>query len=311
MNQPVITVESLSKIYRAGVRRRRVSAVTDLSFDLEPGSVTAVVGPNGAGKTTTIYAILGLLKPSRGAVSVFGKHPGLPETRERIGYQSEIFASYPFRTAESVMWLYGRLSGMSVEQLRQAVPAQLERVGMKPHAKRRVGTFSKGMTQRLGLAQALLHQPDLLILDEPTTGLDPEGRKTVADIIAEEKARGASVFLSSHILSDIERLSDRVLIMKQGRVIHESGMDSLRQTVRQWDVSVNRLPATLLSRLAEFDCEASESSGGECILTVSAEQKQRLLRVLLETGAPIGTVTPRGSSLEDLYMEYMERPRDD
>ena len=311
MNAPVIAVESFTKIYRGGIRRRRVTAVNDVSFTVEPGSVTAFVGPNGAGKTTTIYALLGLLRPSRGRVRIFGREPTDPAARMRIGYQSEIFASYPFRTAESVLWLYGRLSGMAYHDVRHAASRQLERTGLKEHAKRRVGTFSKGMTQRLGLAQALLHKPDLLVLDEPATGLDPEGRKTVADIIRAEQARGATIFLSSHILADVERLCDRVLIIKDGQIAHESGIESIQQTARRWDISVKTLPASLLGRLSEFDCESGESPNGECVLTVPTEQKQRLLRVLMETGAAIGTVTPRGSTLEDLYMELMEKPRHD
>jgi ABC-2 type transport system ATP-binding protein len=215
MSTPAIEIRGLTKIYRSGFTRRQIHAVRDLNLTIEQGSVVAFVGPNGAGKTTTIHSVLGFLKPDRGAVLVLGRPAQDTTTRGLIGYQSEIFRSYRFHTAWQALQFYGRLSGMPDEQLNNAIPELLIRLGLKEAMHRRVGTFSKGMTQRLGLAQALLHQPELLILDEPTSGLDPEGRKLVAELIIQEKAKGRTIFLSSHILSDVERVCDRVLMIRK------------------------------------------------------------------------------------------------
>src|SRR6516225_760776 len=211
----VIQIDGLTKTFRSRLRRQEVCAVRDVSLRVERGSVVAFVGPNGAGKTTTIYALLGLVRPDRGVVRLFGRPAGSIEARRRTGFQSEIFYTYGFKTAMGVLSFYGELSEMPSHRIAEAVPRQLARLGLSQAARRKVRGFSKGMMQRLGLAQALLHEPELLILDEPTTGLDPEGRKLVADIIREEKERGVTVFLSSHILSDVERTCDHVVILRQ------------------------------------------------------------------------------------------------
>jgi len=176
--EAVIEVSNLSKTYRRGFRRRRVYAVKNLSVTVKAASVVAFVGPNGAGKTTTILTLLGLLKPDAGSIRLFGS-PVQTSLLGRIGYQPEIFHTYAFYTAQQALYYYGRLTGLSGNALDEAIPSLLDQVGLVDAADRRTGSFSKGMTQRLGLAQALLHEPELLILDEPTSGLDPEGRRLV------------------------------------------------------------------------------------------------------------------------------------
>src|SRR4030095_9212895 len=162
------------------------------------------------------------------------------------GFQSEIFYTYRFKTAERALRFYGELSEMPEEKISREVPRQLERLGLGAARGRKVGGFSKGMVQRLGIAQALLHQPELLILDEPTTGLDPEGRKLVAEIILEEKARGTTVFLSSHILSDVERPCDHVVILRQGSLAFSESMETLRRGSDEWEIEILKwTPAAL------------------------------------------------------------------
>src|SRR5262249_11066808 len=164
MGDPAICIDGMTKTYRGW--RHAVTAVSDLSLTVEPGTVVAFVGPNGAGKTTTIYALLGLLAPERGRVTVFGEPAGSVTARRKLGFLSAIFYTYPYQTARRVMQLYGRLSGVSAATLARRIPDKLARVGLGDDMDRKVGTFSKGMIQRLGLAQALLHEPSLLILDE-------------------------------------------------------------------------------------------------------------------------------------------------
>jgi ABC-2 type transport system ATP-binding protein len=296
----VIEVEELSKAFRSRFRRRSVQAVFDLSLRVERGSVVAFVGPNGAGKTTTIYALLGLLNPDRGKIRLFGLPPKSEAARRRIGFQSEIFHTYGFKTAERALRFYGQLAEMPAEKIAEAVPRQLARLGLGTASRRKVRGFSKGMVQRLGLAQALLHQPELLILDEPTTGLDPEGRKLVAEIILEEKNRGTTVFLSSHILSDVERTCDHVVILREGSVAFSESMAALRGGSDEWEIEV--LNCTSRARESISGADLREQ-GPDILVRCSTADKNALLRHLLEADADIGTVR-RTRSLEDLYMKY-------
>jgi ABC-2 type transport system ATP-binding protein len=298
---PIIEVDGLCKNFGGRWRKRKVRAVHDVSLRVERGSVVAFVGPNGAGKTTTIYALLGLLQPDRGSVRLFGEPAGSLPARRRIGFQSEIFFTYGFKTATQALRFYGGLSGIPAEKIDAAVSRQLARLGLAEAGSRAVRGFSKGMVQRLGLAQALLHEPELLILDEPTTGLDPEGRKLVADIILEEKARGTTVFLSSHILSDVERTCDRVIMMRQGSVVFAEGMAALRDDSSSWEIEI--LAWTPAAREAAAAAAVTDRTDGRSLVRCATADKQALLLGLLQAGAAVGAVS-RGTSLEDLYMKH-------
>ena len=303
MVEPVVRIEGMTKTFAS--LRGPVTAVRDLSMTVERGSVVAFVGPNGAGKTTTIYAMLGILRPTRGAITLFGEPAGGLAARRRLGFLSEIFYTYPYRTARGAMRFYGRLSGMSAGDLEERIPRHLARLGLGDAIDRRLGSYSKGMVQRLGLAQALLHEPELLILDEPTTGLDPEGRKLVADIIAEEKARGTTVFLSSHILSDVERMCDRIVMLRRGEVVLSEAIANLMTASDQCEIEVTRWQPALTSRLAEAAAEIVRQNGDAAVLRCPEARKDDLLRLLLELGISIGAVRSGRRSLEDLYMELV------
>jgi len=300
---PVVHVEAMTKTFAS--LRGAVTAVRDLNMTVERGSVVAFVGPNGAGKTTTIYAMLGILKPTRGVITLFGEPAGSLGARRRLGFLSEIFYTYPYRTARGAMRFYGRLSGMSATDLEERIPRQLARLGLGDAIDRRLGSYSKGMIQRLGLAQALLHEPELLILDEPTTGLDPEGRKLVADIIAEEKARGTTVFLSSHILSDVERMCDRMVVLRRGEAVLSDAIANLVAASDRWEVEVTRWQPAFATRLAETSAEVVRQEGDAAVLRCLAERKDDLLRRLLDLGVAIATVRPGRRPLEDLYLELV------
>ena len=299
----VIEVENLTKVFRTRFSRREVQAVRDVSLRVERGQVVAFIGPNGAGKTTTIYSMLGLLRPDQGRVRLFGQPAGSVEARRRTGFQSEIFYTYGFKTAERVLGFYGELSELSPARIKETVPRQLARIGLGEVGARKLSGFSKGMVQRLGLAQALLHEPELLILDEPTTGLDPEGRMMVADLILEQKARGTTIFLSSHILSDVERTCDHVIILNQGRVAFSESMANLERDSDEWEIEVaNCEPA---ARAAVAGAEIRDGRDGTGTLTVKCRtaDKNLLLLRLINTNANIVAVR-RGRSLEAIYMQY-------
>ena len=304
MSEAVISVDGLVKNYRAGVRRSVVHAVRGISLTVPRGSVVAFVGPNGAGKTTTIHTALGFIKPTSGQVRVFGEPPG-PNVARRIGYQPEIFYTYPFYTAHQALRYYGQLAGMSSSDLNKAIPPLLERMSLTDAGKRPISGYSKGMTQRLGLAQALVHDPELLILDEPTSGLDPEGRRLVLDIIGEEKARGRTVFLSSHILSDVERTCDEVVMVRQGQVVMADRIASFGAASQSWDIEVFGWTSTHAGLLEHGAATVVQQSDGSAILRCDAAAKQALLRAIVAANLDIGTVQAmRAATLEETYMKH-------
>ena len=305
MGEPVIDIKGLSKTYRSGFRRRSVQAVRNLDLRVEKGQVVAFVGPNGAGKTTTIYLMLGLLNPDGGNISIFGLPPRDPESRRRIGFQSEIFYTYPFLRCEQALQFYSELSGLPLHETAPVILEYLDRLGLGDDIYRKVKGFSKGMIQRLGLVQALLHRPELLILDEPTTGLDPEGRKTVADIILEERDRGTTVFLSSHILSDVERTCDQMVIIKEGEAVLSAEISALSSSADTWAVEVLAPSSDLVETLGIEGIEVSEVREGAIVFRSPKELKEVLLRRLLDMQQEIGSVQRISKSLEDIYLEHV------
>ncbi len=222
-----LEIQDLAKAYHLGVRRRLVTALDGLRLRVEEGSISGFVGPNGAGKTTTIKILVGLIGPSRGTASIFGRSIRDPASRTVVGYLPENPSFHEFLRPLEVLRLLGRLSGLSGGELRRRSDEVLELVGLSHARDLTVRKFSKGMVQRLGLAQAVLHDPPLLILDEPMSGLDPIGRKDVRDLILELRRRGKTIFFSTHILNDVETTCDRVGMVLKGRLVAEGTLGSL------------------------------------------------------------------------------------
>ena len=222
----------------------KIESVKDLSFSMEQGEIIGFVGHNGAGKTTTIKMIMGFITPTSGEISVFGKKPGDREVKSKIGFLPERPYFYSELTAMEVLKYFGKLSGLSGRILNDKAENVLKKVGLYEDRNRKLASYSKGMLQRIGLAQAIIHDPELVIMDEPMSGLDPIGRKEVKDIIRGLKRDGKSVIFSSHILSDIENLSDRVLIIEHGKL---KSFGSLHEIIRPEDVRYT----------IEFACDSS------------------------------------------------------
>ena len=222
MTIPAIEIISLDKGFGSGRTRKQV--LRDLSLTIAQGEVFGFLGPNGAGKSTTIKLLLHFLKPDSGSLRILGKTVGQEEFRHRIGYLSEVPVFYDHLTARETLLLSGRLSGMARQAIDQRIPILLERMTLTEAADRRVGGFSKGMKQRLGMANALVHDPEVLIFDEPMSGLDPIGRHQIKSLIAELKQQGKTIFFSSHILSDIEALCDRIGVIHQGVLLYSGGL---------------------------------------------------------------------------------------
>lgn len=219
-------IERLCVSYRTSALQPPRRVVHELSLAVAPGEVVGFLGPNGAGKSSTIKAILGFLTPDSGQVRVFGQSAGTPAAKQRLGYLPEVALYYPFLTPMETLWLYGKLQKLGGKELQRESYDLLKRVGLEGYEKRPLKTFSKGMQQRLGIAQALLGSPDLLVLDEVTSGVDPIGRRHLRELLAEVRARGTTIFFSSHELDEVAQLCDRVLLIAKGRCLDERRMDT-------------------------------------------------------------------------------------
>jgi ABC-2 type transport system ATP-binding protein len=298
-----IVVEGLQKTFRQGFFMRRVEAVKGISFAVESGEIFGFLGPNGAGKTTTIKILTGLIRATGGRAAVFGHVTPSPEAMKNVGFLPENPYIYPYLTPREFVTLSARLSGLTGSHLRQRVEGSLERTGIAYAADRQVRRLSKGMLQRTGLAAAMVSDPELLLLDEPMSGLDPVGRKEVRDLILEEKKRGKTVFFSTHILSDVETLCDRVVILRRGETVVSGAVrDLLRAEVRRVEVTLADVSPALRERLVGYGLSVEEAAGHVVVEIEGDEKVPKVLAAALEANARIVEVTPRRETLEDLFM---------
>ena len=280
-------------------------AVRNLSLTVRRGEIFGFLGPNGAGKSTSIKMLLGLVKPTGGEALVLGAPSGSVDIRRKIGFLPEDFRFYTWLTASELLELHGRLCGMSALRLAERIPALLELVGLTPHREKRLREFSKGMSQRIGLAQALIHDPELIFLDEPTSGLDPMGRRLVRDVVRAQRERGATVFLNSHLLSEVEITCDQVVFIKQGEVVGSHDLRTECGGEIRVVVLVQNLPAETITGLTRWG--SSIEKRGD-LLTFSARSKEVLPEVhryLAASGADIFSFTPERLSLEELFLKIM------
>lgn len=273
------------------------------------GSIFGFLGPNGAGKSTSIKMLLGLVRPTRGQAEVLGTPAGDVEVRRRIGFLPEHFRFYDWLTPEELLHFHGRLCRMTRERLRERIPVLLDLVGLTPHRNKRLRDFSKGMMQRIGLAQALIHEPEIVFLDEPTSGLDPMGRRLVRDVIRAQRERGATVFLNSHLLSEVEITCDEVAFLKDGQVVANRDLKALSPDEVHVRVRARNLPPETVSGLGRW-CLATSYEGDQLSLTArSNEALPGLLRHLVDSGAEVYSFAPERTSLEDLFMRIMGEDR--
>jgi ABC-2 type transport system ATP-binding protein len=299
----VLEVEDLHKTYVLGFLRKRVEAVRGVSFEVRRGEILGFVGPNGAGKTTSIKMMMQLIFPTRGQVKLFGKPPG-PDARRRLGYLPENPYIYSYLRPLEFLDLCGRLSGLGRHERRQRSEELIARLGLTHAVDRAVGKFSKGMTQRLGFCQALLHDPELLILDEPFSGLDPVGRKDIRDLLLELKARGRTLLLTSHVLSDVELLSERVAIVRKGKIAAYGALNELlRPEVRRVELEFADVNSELREKLERAAMQVRNLEGQVTLAVVEGDSEvPALLQLALQSGARVLAVTPHRETLEDLFV---------
>jgi len=303
MSEIVISIRGLQKEYRQGFFMRRVPAVRDVSFDVCRGDIFGFVGPNGAGKTTTLKVLVGLVAPTAGTATVFGIRVPSARALRNVGFLPENPYIYPYLSPTEFVEMCGSLSGLRRLALRDRTRWVLDKVGILYAADRPVRKLSKGMLQRTGLAAALVSDPELLILDEPMSGLDPVGRKEVRDIIQDERRAGRTILFSTHILSDVETLCDRVTILRKGKVVVSGLLDELlRRDVKQTDILLAGVNDEGLAMLTTLDLNA-ERLGSRVVVRVEGGGKlQEVLTLLLSNGFNILEVSPRQETLEDLFV---------
>ena len=280
-------------------------AVRNLSLEVPRGEIFGFLGPNGAGKSTSVKMLLGLVTPSSGTAGILGRPVGDVGTRAKVGFLPEHFRFYEWLTSSELLRLHGRLYGMSREKLRQRVPALLDMVGLTPHRDKQLKAFSKGMLQRIGLAQALLNDPELIFLDEPTSGLDPVGRRLVRDIIKAQRERGATVLLNSHLLSEVEITCDRVAFIREGEVVETRELNSLMEEQTTVVIRATRLSPTVLDDLAPWTTTSRLENDRLTFSVGSSRMVPEILRHLVAQGADIFEVIPQRLSLEERFLQIV------
>src|SRR5438128_1652292 len=249
MTDAAVAVHGLTKVFPVPFHREPIVAVRDLHLRVEAGEVYGLLGPNGSGKSTTLKIILGLVSPTRGRTEIFGRNSSLVQSRETVGFLPENPYFYKYLTGEETLRFFGKLCGLRGARLKERIAELIDLVGLTNARNRRLATYSKGMLQRIGLAQALIHEPKLLVLDEPTAGVDPAGSREIRNLIVDLKRRGITVLLSSHLLAQAQEICDRVGILANGVLVREGKLEELIGIENQTEFVVANASADLAEKI--------------------------------------------------------------
>ncbi|HYN41286.1 MAG TPA: ABC transporter ATP-binding protein [Thermoanaerobaculia bacterium] len=302
----VLSAEGLAKTFRTPFSRREVRALDGLDLQVAAGEVFGLLGPNGAGKTTTVKILLGLTHPTHGEARLFGLPVSNPESRRRVGYLPEGHRFPGYLTARQTLSIFGRMSGVAPAEMKSRIPELLARLRISDWADMKVKKFSKGMTQRLGLAAALLHRPDLLLLDEPTDGVDPVGRREIRDLLREEAARGAAILINSHLLSEIEMTCDRVVVLRKGKAVAAGRIADLTAQGFTYRFVGTGVDEALLGAFRESGAAAERVNGHVKLTTRDAEHLNALVDTARARGVLVTELTPVRSTLEDVFVDLVK-----
>jgi ABC-2 type transport system ATP-binding protein len=306
---PAIQIEELTKDYAVGFwRKRPYRALDRLSLQVESGEVFGFLGPNGAGKTTTLKLLMQLIFPSAGRAEILGRPVGDVTVRQRIGYLPENPYFYDYLTAEELLTYFAQLFGFSPAEQKARVSSLLDRVGIGAERRLQLRRFSKGMVQRVGVAQALINDPEVIFLDEPMSGLDPLGRRDIRTLILELRDQGRTVFFSSHILSDAEALCSRVAVVAGGRLAAAGRLsDILAFDVRGWEVVVDGLKADAHAQISSIARRSTEIAPGRYALELPVSYApEKLLAEFAATGAHLVSINPVRDTLEDFFVRRVK-----
>ena len=272
MIETAVAISGLTKVYPLPFQRQSVVAVHDLHLRVEAGEVYGLLGPNGSGKSTTLKIILGLVSPTQGKTEIFGRDSRLVESRETVGFLPENPYFYKYLTGRETLRFFGRLCGLRSSALKKRIDELLELVGLTNARDRRLGTYSKGMLQRIGLAQALIQEPKLLVLDEPTAGVDPVGSRDIRDLILDLKRRGITVLLSSHLLAQAQEICDRVGILANGELVREGRLDELIAIENQTELILENASDALIGEIETLAAKSNAKLIARRKPTISLER---------------------------------------
>ena len=287
MTEPAVAVTGVTKVFPVPFQRRSVVAVRDLNLEVSSGQIYGLLGPNGSGKSTTLKIILGLVSPTRGKTEIFGRDSNLVASREAVGFLPESPYFYKYLTGAETLCFYGKLCGLRGARLHSRVEELLELVGLTSARDRRLGGYSKGMLQRIGLAQALVQEPKLVILDEPSAGVDPAGAREIRDLILDLKRRGITILLSSHLLGQVQEICDRVGILANGVLVREGALPDLLAVENQTGVVFENASPKLLR---EIETLAAKSGAR---LIEQSRARTSLERLFLDATQPPNESTSR------------------
>ncbi len=307
--QAAFQVSQLTKVYNRGFRKEGVRALESLDLHVAPGEIFGLLGPNGAGKTTLVKILLGLVKPSGGTATLLGHSVSDARARERVGYLPENHRFPGFLTGGEMLQLYGQLAGVSHRDRQRRVPELLDLVSMGRWRDTRIKQYSKGMMQRVGIAQAMISDPDVIFLDEPTDGVDPVGRKDIRDILLHLNGLGKTVFINSHLLSEIEQVCTRVAIMNHGRLAKEGTVSGLTSEASNYRLRCGRIPASIVSdwRLVEDAAEETDDQRTYTAAELELDRLNTLIDILRANNVMISAVERDRQSLEDYFIQVVGR----
>jgi ABC-2 type transport system ATP-binding protein len=301
-----IEISGLSKDYSIGFWRKRLFRALDhLSLQVEQGEVFGFLGPNGAGKTTTLKILTGLIFPTEGSATILGHPAGRPKAFLHVGFLPEQPYFYDYLTPEELLDYFARFFPFTAAERKRRRDAVLDQVGLAEVRNRPLRKFSKGMLQRVGIAQAILHEPEIVLLDEPMSGLDPVGRHEVRELILQLKAAGKTVFFSTHILSDAEALCDRVAILNRGRLVGVGQISALLQRQVGYEAVVECSSPDKLQSLKPLATNVPLMTGGQCRIVVPEQDLRRLLALCQSDGLRLVSLNPVRVSLEDYFVEVL------
>jgi len=303
----IVRVVDVVKDFRSGAGLRRKRVLHGISFGVREGEIFGFVGPNGAGKTTTLKILMGLVRPTSGRAEILGHDVGETDFRRQVGFLPEGPYFYEYLTGREILAFYARLSGVPRARRAERVEALLAQVGLEAAADARLRTYSKGMLQRIGIAQALVHDPRVVFLDEPMSGLDPVGRKEIRDLILKLRGEGKTVFMNTHILQDVELACDRVAIIARGRIVHEGPIDAFEGGgERRSDLVLGAVPAAMATALEERFAAQLRAMGDRIEVRVREKDVDAVLRQALDAGVPVVSITPHRVSLESIFLSAIE-----
>lgn len=299
----IIQTRGLTKVYRPSFSRVGKTALQDLNIEVRRGEIFGLVGPNGSGKTTTLKLLLGLIKPSSGSITIFGQGPRDVAVKRRIGFLPDGPYFYDHLNSYEVLDFYGKLFGYTAEERERRIPELLDTVGLNPADRKRViRTYSKGMVQRVGLAQALINDPEVLFLDEPTTGLDPIGARNMKDAILEQRKRGRTVLLCSHLLADVQAICDRVAILSEGRLVKYGTVPELVGPSQTFEIFAANVSEAALKDAQERSYSFVKNDGHVQFHADSAEHLDEVLNFIRDSKGRILDVKGHSETLEDVFV---------